>query len=146
MQGSVGSAPAPVATADPGGRHIGRSAMLAMVWLSIFIPGHMFGWALEQAFIVTLAVVPIAVVLLLGRFPARFAGVSLLGIGLALLAVTVVYLLAYLSTLMRRPIATGVRDQVEIGRRGSARHRVFGELELGTTDRSWDSRVLRSHS
>ena len=23
---------------------------------------------------------------------------------------------------------------------------VFGELELGTTDRSWDSRVLRSHS
>lgn len=88
--------------------------MIFVVWLAIFIPGHLFGWWVERSF--SAAVFALACLLLLvkgapweTRRPARRASVIFF-------LVQFLYVTSYVYSVAFNGIQTGPRDHFELGR------------------------------
>lgn len=96
-------------------RHRNRDSTLVvgMLWLAVFIPGHLFDWRVELAFIAAMASIAI---FLLGRrgFPRSFGTLPIADVIWPIVAITVSYITAYAINRYVNPGISGIRDYYEM--------------------------------
>lgn len=88
--------------------------MIFAVWLTIFVPGHLFGWWVERSFAASIFALSCLLLLVKGapwetRKPARQASVILF-------LVQFLYVTSYVFSVAFNGIQTGPRDMFELGR------------------------------
>ena len=92
--------------------HVVNRVMALAIWTAILIPGHMFSWALEYAFTVSIL---FAGILTAAKNERRrmFGAFSFGDACIACAGLTTLWGLAYFSTLLRTSAETGIRDIAE---------------------------------